>query len=140
MHTQPFCFSECGGTAVWLCINVDEIAIFSRDTSHFNSRIEREFDFKDVGPADFLLSSLLELYGIGNCRHVSDCLVPNENQTPETAEESMAFRELAVNYCGDVGSINYFNIPTCESINASATGLLKPLCDKPLNASTHRYR
>ncbi|MBW0533977.1 hypothetical protein O181_073692 [Austropuccinia psidii MF-1] len=84
--------------------------------------------------------SLLELYGIGNRRHVSDCLVPNENQTLETEEESMAFRALGVHYCGVVGSINYFNIPTCETINASATRLLKLLCDKPLNASTHQYR
>ncbi|MBW0460518.1 hypothetical protein O181_000233 [Austropuccinia psidii MF-1] len=140
MHTQPLCFSECGGTAVWLYINVDEIAIFSRDVPHFNSKIEREFDVKDVGPADFLLWSLLELYGIGNCRNVFDCLVPNENKILETEEESMAFRALGVNYCGVVGSINYFNIPTCETINALATRLLKPLCDKPLNASTHQYR
>ncbi|MBW0555809.1 hypothetical protein O181_095524 [Austropuccinia psidii MF-1] len=76
--------------------------------------ISKEFDIKDIGPADLMLgvkvthlpnrigldqqhfsNSLLFLYGMQECRPVSTPLSPNNHYLPATEEEALEFKKLA---------------------------------------------
>ncbi|MBW0533069.1 hypothetical protein O181_072784 [Austropuccinia psidii MF-1] len=88
-----------------LYIHVDDITIFGEDVSSFKKEIAQEFDIKDMRPANLMLGvrivhgdgfisldqshftdSLLELYGMSNCKLVATPLEPNVHLQPASEE------------------------------------------------------
>ncbi|MBW0510892.1 hypothetical protein O181_050607 [Austropuccinia psidii MF-1] len=126
----------------WLYIHVDDIAIFSSDTSVFKKEIACEFDIKDIGLADLMLGvkvsrtktsinldqqhftkALLDLYGLSECKPVSTPLLPNTHMSVATKEEVEKFKLLAVNYQSAIGSINYLSTATRPDLSHSVSCL-----------------
>jgi hypothetical protein len=114
---------------------VDDIAVFGRDISAFKDKINLEFDMKDLGDANLLLgikihhnpnaivlsqrhsvASLLELYGMNNCRPTATPLVPNMHLSKASTEEIDRFRCLGVNYRSAVGALSYLSTATRPNI------------------------
>ncbi|MBW0492720.1 hypothetical protein O181_032435 [Austropuccinia psidii MF-1] len=104
---------------------------------------------KDIGPADLLLGakihqmddcitldqqhfidSLLDLYGMQNCKTVGTPLVPNEYLSPATDDEKEAFENLGINFRSAVGSINYLSTSTRPDLSHAVSSLLQYL-EKP---------
>ncbi|MBW0529258.1 hypothetical protein O181_068973 [Austropuccinia psidii MF-1] len=140
--SDPCIFYRGGNHPVWLYIHMDDIAIFGSDTSHFKSKISREFAIKDIGPADLMLGvkvthlaggisldqqhftdSLLFSYGMQDCKPVSTPLLPGEHLSPATKEEAMAFKRLSVNYRSAIGSINYLSTATRPDLSHAVSSL-----------------
>ncbi|MBW0538010.1 hypothetical protein O181_077725 [Austropuccinia psidii MF-1] len=111
--TEPCVFFRGGSKPVWLYIHGDDIAIFGPEVGAFKEEITKEFQIKDVGNADLLLGvkishsaeavvldqghyaeSIIELYGMSDCKPVSTPLVPGEHLHPATPEELEKFKEL----------------------------------------------
>ncbi|MBW0518198.1 hypothetical protein O181_057913 [Austropuccinia psidii MF-1] len=123
---------------------MDDITIFSSDTSAFNKEIAGEFEIKDIGPADLMLGvkilrtnllitldqqhfteALLDLYGLSKCKPVSTPLLPNVHMSPATEDKIKKFKVLAVNYCSVIGSINYLRTATRPDLSQSVSSLLQ---------------
>ncbi|MBW0584965.1 hypothetical protein O181_124680, partial [Austropuccinia psidii MF-1] len=135
-----------GEHPVWLYIHVDDIAIFGSHVEDFKAEILKEFEIKDVGPADLMLGikvthfpdyisldqhhfidSLLELYGMSDCNPVATPLVPNEHLSPATPGEISEFEKLKVNFQSVVGSINYLSTATRTDLLFAVSSLSQHL-------------
>ncbi|MBW0525125.1 hypothetical protein O181_064840 [Austropuccinia psidii MF-1] len=116
---------------VWLYLHVDNIGIFSQDTSIFKAEISGEFDIKDIAEADLMLGvkiqwtkegislnqqhfteALLEQYGMGLCKAMVKPLAPNEHLMLATEDKIVAFGKINANYRSAIGSINYLSTAT----------------------------
>ncbi|MBW0535257.1 hypothetical protein O181_074972 [Austropuccinia psidii MF-1] len=110
---------------IWLFIHVDDITVFGKDLAKFKLEIQQEFKTKLLGQTDLLLGikihkddnsisllhehyveSLLDLYGMSNCRPVATPLVPNEHLDSPTQAKVDKFKNLDINYRGAIGSLN----------------------------------
>ncbi|MBW0535014.1 hypothetical protein O181_074729 [Austropuccinia psidii MF-1] len=139
---DPCVFYRAGSIPVWLYVHVDDIAIFSSDTSTFKSEMSREFDIKDIGVADLMLGvkicqtddgislnqqhfteALLEQYGMERCKVMVTPLTPNEHLAQATEEEITAFRNIKVNYRSAIGSINYLSTATRPDLSFAVSAL-----------------
>ncbi|MBW0473974.1 hypothetical protein O181_013689 [Austropuccinia psidii MF-1] len=88
---------------IWLFLHVDDIGIFGRNLTEFKKEIEKEFQTKLLGMADLMLGikiihqpdsitliqshyidSLLDIYGMSNCKPVATPLIPNIHLEPAT--------------------------------------------------------
>ncbi|MBW0536435.1 hypothetical protein O181_076150 [Austropuccinia psidii MF-1] len=58
------------------------------------------------------IDSLLDLYGMKNCKPVGTPLIPNSHLNVASQEERSPFEELEVNYCSAVGSLSYLSSAT----------------------------
>ncbi|MBW0477128.1 hypothetical protein O181_016843 [Austropuccinia psidii MF-1] len=94
--SDPFVFHRKLETPIWLFIHMDNIAVFSKNLTAFKHEIQQEFKTKLLGQANLLLGikihqdansislsqehhvdSLLDFYGMSDCRPVATPLVPN---------------------------------------------------------------
>ncbi|MBW0577854.1 hypothetical protein O181_117569 [Austropuccinia psidii MF-1] len=94
---DPCVFYWEGDKPIWLYLHVDDIAVFGSEISDFKKEISKKFEIKDLGPADLLLGvkitqeedciyldqqhfceSLLNQYGMSECKPTSTPLVPKE--------------------------------------------------------------
>ncbi|MBW0581525.1 hypothetical protein O181_121240 [Austropuccinia psidii MF-1] len=110
---------------LWLYIHVDNIAIFGSDIEPFKKEIASEFDIKDIGVADLLFGvkvthfsayvslnqqhlteSLLDLYGMSDCKPVSTPLLPNEHLSPAMEDELSTFDGLGFSYLSSATCLN----------------------------------
>ncbi|MBW0487660.1 hypothetical protein O181_027375 [Austropuccinia psidii MF-1] len=125
------------------------MAISGSNVQQFKREINNEFNVKDVGPADLLLGvkihqldnyitldqqhfidSLLDLYGMQNCKSVDTPLVPNDYLTPATDDERKAFGDMGINFRSAVGSINYLSTATRPDLSHAVSSLSQYL-EKP---------
>ncbi|MBW0477382.1 hypothetical protein O181_017097 [Austropuccinia psidii MF-1] len=123
---DPCVFHRPGKYPTWLYVHVDNITSFGNNTEDFKKEIGKEFEIKDIGPADLMLGvkihqmgdgislnqqhfteALLEQYGMNACKMVVTPLTPNEHLCPATTEEVESFINLKTNYRSAIGSINY---------------------------------
>ncbi|MBW0524598.1 hypothetical protein O181_064313 [Austropuccinia psidii MF-1] len=114
---DPCVFFRRGAHPIWLYIHVDDIAIFDKQVEDFKKEVLKEFEIKDIGPADLILGikvthfpdyvsldqhhfadPLLELYGMSDCNPVSTPLVPNEHLSLASPDEISEFKKLRVNF------------------------------------------
>ncbi|MBW0488793.1 hypothetical protein O181_028508 [Austropuccinia psidii MF-1] len=110
---------------LWIYVHVNDMAIFGKNIQPFKNKIHKKLSIKDTGPVDLLLGvkiqhleegitldqkhfidSLLDLYGMKNCKAVSMPLVPNEHMGDATEDEEKAFKYINVNFRSAVGSIS----------------------------------
>ncbi|MBW0474222.1 hypothetical protein O181_013937 [Austropuccinia psidii MF-1] len=131
------------------------MAIFGKNVQQFKEEINREFNIKDIGPADLLLgvkihqldycitldqqhfiNSLLDLYGIQNCKTVITPLVPNEYLSPATDSKKKAFENMGIKFRSVVGSLNYLSTAICPDLAHAVSSLLQYL-EKP---GTHHWK
>ncbi|MBW0482384.1 hypothetical protein O181_022099 [Austropuccinia psidii MF-1] len=122
------------------------MAIFGKNFQQFKEEIKKEFSIKDISPADLLLGvkihqmnncitldqqhfidSLLDLYGMQNCKTIGTPLVPNEYLSPATDDEKEAFENLGINFRSAVGSINYLSTATRPDLSHVVRSLLQYL-------------
>ncbi|MBW0558206.1 hypothetical protein O181_097921 [Austropuccinia psidii MF-1] len=141
-------FSE-GKDPIWLFLHVDDIGIFGKNLSNFKEKIEREFQTKILGKADLMLGikithdtnsitlsqshyidSLLDLYGMKNCKPVGTPLIPNSHLNSASQEERSAFEKLEVNYHSAVGSLSYVSSATRPDLSYPVSALSQFL-EKP---------
>ncbi|MBW0488321.1 hypothetical protein O181_028036 [Austropuccinia psidii MF-1] len=61
--------------------------------------------------------SIIELYGMGNCKPVSTPLVPDKYLWSAMPEEIEKFKELEVNFRSALGCINYLSTATRPDIS-----------------------
>ncbi|MBW0523147.1 hypothetical protein O181_062862 [Austropuccinia psidii MF-1] len=134
---------------IWLFIHVDDIAVFGKDLTEFKLEIQKKFKTKLLGQADLLLGikihqdensisllqenyveSLLDLYGMSNCRPVATPLVPNEHLELPTQAEVDEFNKLDINYRSAIGSLNYISTATRPDISYAISALSQFL-EKP---------
>ncbi|MBW0519527.1 hypothetical protein O181_059242 [Austropuccinia psidii MF-1] len=146
---DPYVFHRNNLEKVWIYVHVNDIAIFGKNLHIFRKEIKNEFEIKDMGPANLLLGkkisqleegngmdqqhfveSLLELYGMQDCKPVSTPLVPNKNLGPATEEERIAFGSLQIKFRSTVGSINYLSTATWPDLSFSVSSLSQYL-EKP---------
>ncbi|MBW0523233.1 hypothetical protein O181_062948 [Austropuccinia psidii MF-1] len=139
---DPCVFYRGGDYPLWLYVHVDDIAIFGKEVEVFKTQIAGEFEIKDIGAADLMLrvkisqdkgcvtldqqhytKSLIELYGMGNCRPFSTPLVPNSHLEPATLEEIDEFNSLWVSYRSAIGSINYLSTATRPDLSFAVSSL-----------------
>ncbi|MBW0558554.1 hypothetical protein O181_098269 [Austropuccinia psidii MF-1] len=125
------------------------MAIFGENVQLFKTEISKEFNIKDIGPAYLLLGvkihqlddcitldqqhfidSLLDLYGMQNCKTVDTPLVPNDHLTPATDNERKAFKNMGINFRSVFGSINYLSTVTRPDLSHAVSSLLQYL-EKP---------
>ncbi|MBW0470028.1 hypothetical protein O181_009743 [Austropuccinia psidii MF-1] len=112
---DPCVFHRKNPDTLWIYVHVDDMAIFGSNIQQFKREINNEFNIKDVGLADLLLGvkihqldncitldqqhfidSLLDLYGMQNCKPVDTPLVPNDYLAPATDDERKAFGDMGV--------------------------------------------
>ncbi|MBW0480158.1 hypothetical protein O181_019873 [Austropuccinia psidii MF-1] len=146
---DPCVFFKCGGIPIWIYIHVDDIAIFSKDVSAFKNAIQKEFDIKDIGPADLILGikvtqseekvtldqrhfseALLNLYGMSECKEATTPLVPNEHLGPATDEEIASFKIMGISFRSAIGSLNYLSTATRPDL-AHAVSSLSQYLESP---------
>ncbi|MBW0502369.1 hypothetical protein O181_042084 [Austropuccinia psidii MF-1] len=139
---DPCVFFWSGESPVWLYVHVDDIAIFGKDVDTFKIEISKEFEIKDIGEADLMLGvkvtqtkdfialdqqhfseSLLELYGMSDCRPVATPLVPNHHLSLASEEELSLFNSLGISYRSAIGSINYLSTATRPDLSYAVSSL-----------------
>ncbi|MBW0510420.1 hypothetical protein O181_050135, partial [Austropuccinia psidii MF-1] len=146
---DPCVFFKFSGIPIWIYIHVDDIAIFSKDVSAFKNAIGKEFDIKDIGPADLILGikitqseekvtldqrhfseALLNLYGMSECKEATTPLVPNEHLGPATDKEVASFKILGISFRSAIGSLNYLSTATRPDL-AHAVSSLSQYLESP---------
>jgi hypothetical protein len=159
---DPCVFFRLDKCPVWLFIHVDDIAVFGKDLNVFKDKIKHKFDMKDLGQANLLLGikvihdplaimlsqehyigSLLDLYGMTNCRSVATPLVPGSHLDKATIEEIDCFNSLGVHFCSAVGALSYLSSATRPDISFAVSSLLQFLEAPGINhweAFTHVLR
>ncbi|MBW0501514.1 hypothetical protein O181_041229 [Austropuccinia psidii MF-1] len=139
---DPCVFYQSGDSPLRLYVHVDDIAIFGKDVEPFKAEISREFDVKDIGSADLMLGvkvtqqddlisldqqhfceSLLDLYGMGDCRPVCTSLIPNPHLSSASEEELSSFNALGISYRSAIGSINYLSTATRPDLSYAVSSL-----------------
>ncbi|MBW0483496.1 hypothetical protein O181_023211 [Austropuccinia psidii MF-1] len=122
------------------------MAIFGKNVQQFNEEINKEFNIKDIGPADLCLgvkihqlddcitldqqhfiNSLLDPSSMQNCKTVGAPLVPNEYLSPETDDKRKVFENMGINFRSVVGSINYLSTAAHQDLSHAVRSLLKYL-------------
>ncbi|MBW0544488.1 hypothetical protein O181_084203 [Austropuccinia psidii MF-1] len=135
-------FYRMGTNPVWLYIHVDDIAIFGKDVIGFKKELANEFEIKDLGQADLLLGikithsedfvsldqqhfteSLLDLYGMSNCKAVSTPLIPGVHLEVASQEDVEEFQALNVSYRSAIGCINYLSTATRPDLSYPVSAL-----------------
>ncbi|MBW0498794.1 hypothetical protein O181_038509 [Austropuccinia psidii MF-1] len=146
---DPCVFHRKKPDILWIYVHVDDMAIFGENVQLFKTEISKEFEIKDIGPAYLLLgvkihqldycitldqqhfiNSLLDLYGMQNCKTVDTPLVPNDHLTPATDDERKAFENMGINFRSAVGSINYLSTATRPDLSHAVSSLSQYL-EKP---------
>ncbi|MBW0541403.1 hypothetical protein O181_081118, partial [Austropuccinia psidii MF-1] len=149
---DPCVFFRSKSTLTWLYIHVDNITIFGEDVLTFKQEIAQEFDIKDIGCADLMLGikvthgigsisldqshfteSLLDLYGLSQCKSVATPLEPHVHLHPATTEELAKFQSLGVNYRSAIGSINYLSTATRPDLSHAVSSLSQFLENPGIN-------
>ncbi|POW14882.1 hypothetical protein PSHT_07293 [Puccinia striiformis] len=116
-----------GKPMTWIYGHVDDLAIISSDPLVFKSEIEKEFEIKYLGEAEFLLGMKItrtkDSININQCQyierklaeyklhneHPASCpLNPKIQMNRASIEDQNALKRLGVNYRSIVGSLNYF--------------------------------
>ncbi|MBW0494903.1 hypothetical protein O181_034618, partial [Austropuccinia psidii MF-1] len=116
---------------IWLFLHVDDIGIFGKNLMGFKNAIEREFQTKLLGSAELMLGrkivhepktitltqshyidSLLEIYGMTNCKPTATPLIPNSHIKAASRTDQEEFLSLKVNYRSAVGSLSYLSTAT----------------------------
>ncbi|MBW0536909.1 hypothetical protein O181_076624 [Austropuccinia psidii MF-1] len=139
---DPYVFYRSGDSPLWLYVHVDDIAIFGKDVEPFKAKVSRELDVKDIGAADLMLGvkvtqqddlislnqqhfceSLLDLYGMGDCRPVCTPLIPNQQLSSASEEELSSFNALGISYRSAIGSINYLSTATRPDLSYAVSSL-----------------
>ncbi|MBW0512781.1 hypothetical protein O181_052496 [Austropuccinia psidii MF-1] len=119
-----------------------DIAIFGEDLDKFKKEIEQDFKTKLLGQANLLLGikiyqdvdtirlsqehyveSILDLYGMYDCRSVATPLIPNEHLVAATENESEEFKKLELNYRSAIGSLSYISTATRPDISYAVSAL-----------------
>ncbi|MBW0504170.1 hypothetical protein O181_043885 [Austropuccinia psidii MF-1] len=135
---DPCVFHRLGEHPIWLYVHVDDITIFGSNTEVFKEEIGKEFEIKDIGPANLMLGvkihhtedgisldkqhftkALLEQYGMNACKTVVTPLTPNKHLGPAKTEEVSSFMKLQTNYRSAIGSINYLSTATRPDLSFS---------------------
>ncbi|MBW0569019.1 hypothetical protein O181_108734, partial [Austropuccinia psidii MF-1] len=127
---------------IWLFIHVDDIGIFGKNLMSFKNVIEREFQTKLLGLAKLMLGikivhepktitltqshyidSLLESYGMSNCKPTATPFIPNSHLEAASKTEQEEFLSLKVNYRSAVGSLSYLSTATRPDLLYSISAL-----------------
>ncbi|MBW0570370.1 hypothetical protein O181_110085, partial [Austropuccinia psidii MF-1] len=154
-NLDPCVFYGRGMEPLWIYVHVDDMAIFGKTIQPYKNQIHKELSIKNTGPADLLMGvkiqhlgkgitldqqhfvdSLLELYGMRNCKSISMPLVPNDHIGAATKDEEKAFKSMKVNFRSAVGSINYLRTSTCPDLS-HAVGSLSQHSERP---GIHHWR
>ncbi|MBW0486551.1 hypothetical protein O181_026266 [Austropuccinia psidii MF-1] len=139
---DPCVFYLKSNELIWLFPHVDDIGIFGKNLMSFKNAIEREFHPKLLGSAELMLGikivqepktitftqshyidSLLESYGMTNCKPTATPLIPNIHLEAATRTEEEEFLSLKVNYCSAVGSLSYLSTATRPNLSYSISAL-----------------
>lgn len=121
LFLRPDTSSPC-----FVFIHVDDLAVFGKNTGWFKDSIKKEFRMVNHGPSHFLLAmrtnrtstsisltqdwyilSLLDLFGMTDCKPVCTPFVPDSHLVPATNTEITEFQALGVSYRGIVGCLGY---------------------------------
>ncbi|MBW0487484.1 hypothetical protein O181_027199 [Austropuccinia psidii MF-1] len=124
-------FYRLGKHPLWLYIHVDNIALFGNKFDQFKKDISSELEIKYIGEAGLLLGikiyhldngislnqqhfieSVLDLYGMSECKQVSTPLTPQDHLEPATDHEVQEFYKLKINYRSAIRSINFLSTAT----------------------------
>ncbi|MBW0590251.1 hypothetical protein O181_129966 [Austropuccinia psidii MF-1] len=146
---DPCVFHKTKPNPIWLCLHVDEIAIFGKEVNRFQDEIRKEFNIKDIVLANLMLGikvnhqesgisldqqhfikALLEKYRMTPCTPVNTPLVPHCNLTPATEEEINTFKQLKINFRSAIRSINYLSSATRPDLSFAVSALSQHL-EKP---------
>ncbi|MBW0515852.1 hypothetical protein O181_055567 [Austropuccinia psidii MF-1] len=147
--SDPCVFYWDNHSPVWLFIHVDDIGVFGKDLTTFKQEIDQEFNTKLLGQANLMLgikihqnndhiglsqehyvNSILELYGMSNCRPVATPLIPNEHLETPMQEDVMKFESLNTNYRSAIGCLSYISTATRPDISYAVSSLSQFL-EKP---------
>ncbi|MBW0505823.1 hypothetical protein O181_045538 [Austropuccinia psidii MF-1] len=101
----------------WRFLHVDDIEIFGKNLTHFKKSIEKKFQTKMLGIADLILGikiihqpesitltqshyidSLLDSYGMSNCKPMATPLITNCHLEHATESEKKVLQSLNINY------------------------------------------
>ncbi|MBW0543256.1 hypothetical protein O181_082971 [Austropuccinia psidii MF-1] len=145
-NLDPCGFYGRGMEPLWIYVHVDDMAIFGKNIQPYKNQIHKHVSIKDIGPADLLMGvkiqhlekgitlyqehffdSLLELYGMRNCKSISMPLVPNDHIGAATKDEEKAFKSMKVNFRSAIGSINYLRTSTCPDLSHAVSSLSQHL-------------
>ena len=128
--------------ATWLFAHVDDIVIISHKPEVFRAQMEKEFEIKYPGEAEFLLGMNLLRFNDGiqinqtqyverklaefglDKEYPASCpLNPRERLSKATPLEIETLKKLEVNYRALVGSLNYLSILTRPDISLAVSQL-----------------
>ncbi|MBW0586474.1 hypothetical protein O181_126189, partial [Austropuccinia psidii MF-1] len=140
---------------IWLFLHVDDIGIFGRNLTNFKKAIEREFQMKLLGSAHLMLGtkiihqpdtitltqshyidSLLESYGISNCKHTTTPLIPNMHLEAASRMCQEEFASLKINYRSAVGSLSYLSTAARPDLSYSVSALCQPVTQNQSTSMT----
>ncbi|MBW0534844.1 hypothetical protein O181_074559 [Austropuccinia psidii MF-1] len=127
---------------IWLFLHVGDIGIFGRNLTNFKSAIEQEFQTKLLGSSDLMLGikiihqpdtitiaqshyidSLLESYGMSNCKYTVTPLIPNLHLEASSRMEQEEFASLKINYRSAVGNLSYLSTATQPDLSYLVSAL-----------------
>ncbi|MBW0562906.1 hypothetical protein O181_102621 [Austropuccinia psidii MF-1] len=134
---------------IWLFLHVDNIGIFGRNLTNFKNAIEQEFQTKLLRSANLMLGikiihppytitltqshyidSLLESYGMSNCKYTVTPLIRNLDLEASSRTEQEEFVSLKINYQSAVGSLSYLSTATQPDLSYLVSALSQFL-EKP---------
>ncbi|MBW0531561.1 hypothetical protein O181_071276 [Austropuccinia psidii MF-1] len=134
--SDPCVFYRKDDCPIWIFVHVDDIAIFGEDLDKFKEEIGQEFKTNLLEQANLLsgiktyhdvnsirlsqehyVESILDLYGMYNCRTIATPLIPNEHLEAATENESEEFQKLNLNYRSAIGSLSYISTATRPDIS-----------------------
>ncbi|MBW0532418.1 hypothetical protein O181_072133 [Austropuccinia psidii MF-1] len=140
--SDPCVFHQKDNCPIWIFVHVDDIAIFGKNLDKFKKEIEQEFKTKLLGQANLLLGikihhdidfirltqehyveSVLDLYGMNDCRSVATPLIPNEHLKAATLNELEEFEKSNLNYRSAIGSLSYISTATRPDILYAVSAL-----------------
>ncbi|MBW0570222.1 hypothetical protein O181_109937 [Austropuccinia psidii MF-1] len=146
---DPFEFYERGRDPIWLFLHIDDIGVLGDNLSLFKQEIEEEFSTKILGFADLMLEikishlsdsinfsqahyvdSVLELYGMTNCRPTATPMVPHLHLEEAADSERKEFLKLNSNYHSAIRSLSCLSTLT-QSYLAYAVSTLSKFLEKP---------
>ncbi|MBW0583417.1 hypothetical protein O181_123132, partial [Austropuccinia psidii MF-1] len=137
------CVFYCNGNKlIWLFFHVDDIGVFVKNLTEFKTAIKEEFSTKILGLADLMLvieithkensitisqqhyiDSLIDLYGMTNCKPVATAIMPNTHLEAASDEDKVNFSALNVNSHSAIGSLSYLSTATSPYLSFSVSAL-----------------